>query len=255
VVDLRDLWPVKGSKTPPEKNLLYYLYGRNDVIPKFADLQDVFRQSNTSIDTLIYCEPTWANIGLRIRTKTIHNVDGRKVTARDTAIAFSEDREEMTKLAADARNAGVDTYGERSVLSSALYQSSMDEPLPIDYILSLRGNDYAVKNIPDIFIICLLSAETAMKRKASREKQDDCRFEVLEFQRRIAEKYGSEETKRMLNGFGSKVVYVDTEDPRTQENTERAAVKILQKARDGTLVDGVRYNFPIVDGARYNFQK
>ncbi|NQU79797.1 hypothetical protein HQ545_08580 [Candidatus Woesearchaeota archaeon] len=245
-IDLRLLWPSdEPDKIPAAKgNTLFDKYGTDDVIPKYEDLKQEFMKQGRSLNTIFTCEPTWAKTGLKIRKKAIHETLGRKYTARETAELYAEDRQKLiSKLIRPAILDGVDVFCERNFCSSIVYQSSMDNPLTVEEITSLESNKYAMRNAPHLYIICDVSADTAIKRKAGREKDDHCKFEVPEFLTRIEDRYRSEELKKMLNSHGSKVVYVNTDKPTTPEDTARAAIDILNLFRLGELKDGQRINY------------
>lgn len=248
VVDLRLLWPSdEDGKISGRQNMLNYLYKTDDVIPDFEKIRDHYRSNNEPLDAIICCEPTWAHVGLAIRKKIIHEVEGKSYTAKDTAQAYADDREELiTRLIRPAIINGVDVYCERNFCSSIVYQSSMDDTLGIDHILELKGNRFAGQNSPHLYVICDISAETAMQRVAIRKKQDACKFEVLPFQKRIAQKYTSNWLKQILNSYGSFVVYVNTDKPTNLENTKSAALHIVELFKSGELDDGERFNFDII---------
>jgi thymidylate kinase len=245
-IDFRELWPKDDSPAELNKiNMLSLIYGTTNVIPEFQTFSGYFDIARKPLDAIFICEPTFANTGLLIRTKKTHNVYGRHVTAKETAGLYADDRHELLpKLILPALEAGIDVFCERNVCSSIVYQSSMDDALSVDYILGREGNVFALKHSPDVYVICDLSADTAMERKNARtEKQDNCRFEVPEFQRRIEQKYRSDWLRGLLEGYGSKVVYVNTDRPTTLDDTRRAAVDVLLRYRKGVLVSGERFNF------------
>ncbi len=246
VVDLRLLWPSDEEDKihAGSNNILSVIYGTDDIIPDYEKLKLKCLSEGNAIDTIITCEPTWANIGLKIRKKIIHEVKGLDYTAKDAADAYAEDRRELiSKLVRPAILDGVDVFCERNYCSSIVYQSSMDNPLSVDDIVALEGNAYAIGNAPHLYVICDIGADTAMERKALRKKDDKCKFEVPEFQRRIEGKYRSPWLKSLLTSHGSMVVYVNTEKPTKKEETVKAALDILDKFRSGSLKDGEKFNF------------
>ncbi|MFH1064852.1 MAG: hypothetical protein V1729_07240 [Candidatus Woesearchaeota archaeon] len=248
-LDMRLLWPSdEEGKIPAEVgNSLYDIYGTDDIIPDYNMLKERYLHENGApLKTLFVCEPTWARIGLKIRKKIIHEVKGIGYTAKDAAEAYAEDRHELiSKLIRPAILDGIDVYCERNFCSSVVYQSSMDNPLSVDDIMRMQGNSYAAENSPHLYVICDLSADTAMERKAQRVKDDQCKFEVPEFQRRIEGKYRSEWLKALLNSYGSMIVYVNTDRPTSHEDTVSAALKVLEMFKEGKLSDGQKFNYPI----------
>ena len=247
VLDLRLLWPSDEPDKIPlgRTNALSEIYGTDDIIPKYEELQKFYEKTfRRRIDTIITCEPTWAGIGLQIRKKIIKTDADH--TAKDTADAFAQDRHNLiSRLIFPAIQDGVDVFCERNFCSSVVYQSSMDTPLSVEDILALEGNMYAARHAPHVYVICDISADTAMERKNARKKQDDCRFEVPEFMRKIEAQYRSPALKELLNSHKSMVVYVNTEKPTTPDDTDIAAREILRKLREGSLIDGARFNYNI----------
>jgi len=248
VVDLRLLWPSgdDGMQLGHE-NPLISIYQDNNIIPEYERIKEYYlKLAGRKIDVLITCEPTWANTGLKIRKKIVHEIKGVNHTAKDTAEAYAEDRHELiSKLIKPAILDGVDVFCERNFCSSVVYQSSMDTPLTVKDILRIEGNAYAAENSPHLYVICDLSADTAMERKDLRKKADECRFEVPEFQRRIEGKYRSEWLKDLLKSYGSVVVYVNTEKPTTHKDTTQAALKVVTLFKERELSHGQKFNYTI----------
>ncbi|MBN1544988.1 hypothetical protein JW898_06025 [Candidatus Woesearchaeota archaeon] len=249
IIDLRLLWPSNEERRIADggDNPLSAIYGTNDVIPEYGKLKSFFvGEDGKRIDVIFTCEPTWARTGLKIRNKLIHEVKGLDYTARDAAEAYAEDRQELiSKLIRPAILDGVDVYCERNFCSSVVYQSSMDNPLTVDHILALEGNRYAAGNAPHLYVICDVSAETAMERKSARDKKDCCKFETLEFQRRIEGKYRAGWLRELLESQGSCVAYVNTEKPKRPEDTVRAALAVVGLFRSGKLKGGQKFNYGI----------
>ncbi|MBU2561611.1 MAG: hypothetical protein KKD17_04890 [Nanoarchaeota archaeon] len=247
IIDLRLLWhsDEEGKVPSAQGNPLFAIYGIDDVIPEYGRLKEYFvRKDGRGIDVIFACEPTWARTGLKIRKKLIHEVKGLDYTARDAAEAYAEDRHELiSRLIRPAVLDGVDVYCERNFCSSVVYQSSMDNPLSVDQILALEGNSYAAGNAPHLYVICDVSAETAMERKSARDKKDCCKFETLEFQRRIEGKYRAGWLRDILESQGSQVAYVNTEKPTRPEDTIRAALAVVKLFRSGKLKHGQKFNY------------
>ncbi|MBT6519595.1 hypothetical protein HOK51_07135 [Candidatus Woesearchaeota archaeon] len=205
--------------------ILTRLYGTNNVIPYY----DHLKQEVGKLDLLVVCEPTWANVGLKIRNKIIHEIEGKDFSAADTAEAYALDRQELLlNLVLPAIYDNVDVGSERNVCSSITYQSTMDSAiLGVNQVLDYPGNVLAMKNSPDLYMICKISAATAMKRLAMREKKDEAKFEKLDFLGLLQEKYESEWLKDMLEQNGSMVAYVNTDEPKTVEDSIFQSVHIL----------------------------
>ncbi|MBW2971714.1 hypothetical protein KY359_01635 [Candidatus Woesearchaeota archaeon] len=249
IVDLRLLWPSNEEGRIPDgdDNPLSAIYGTNDIIPDYLKLKRHYEKvTGRGIDVIFTCEPTWARTGLKIRNKLIHEVKGLDYTARDAAEAYAEDRQELiSKLIRPAILDGVDVYCERNFCSSVVYQSSMDNPLTVEQILALEGNVYAAENAPHLYVICDVSAGTAMERKSERDKKDCCKFETLEFQGRIEGKYRAEWLRKLLESHGSMVVYVNTEKPTRPADTIAASLSLVRMFKAGRLEPGQKFNYDI----------
>jgi thymidylate kinase len=75
-------------------------------------------------------------------------------------------------------------------------------------------------------IIAVVSPETVMYRLNQREKQDRAIFEEINFQRKLEQRYNSQWLKNLFENHGSKVVYINTNFPKTKEDTEKETLKI-----------------------------
>jgi len=241
IIDLRLLWPtIVKEKVPAAKgNLLWEIYGKDDVCPAFKDISSAVN----NLDAIFVCEPTWEGLGLVIRHKAVHEVLGEDYGPKDTADLYARNRATLLeKLIIPARAAGVSIFSERNVVSSLVYQATMnDGSLSMYEIADLEGNALALNSSPDVYAICDVDPETAMQRKTLREKKDYCKFETVEFQQKIHEKYQSEWLMKFLEKHGSSVVYVNANDPRTAENTKHAGVEILIQHAHGVLKSGDRF--------------
>lgn len=177
---------------------------------------------------LLTCEPSFAGQGRRIREELIRT--GSKYSALEIAQAYSADRYEQYEqliLPFMKKNKRNLIFQERGVVSSIVYQPTharlKGESAPtLDHVLGLPGNKFCLDNAPEYLIIATLSANTAMKRLGKREKQDDAEFEKLRFQQTLVEQYEGNDLKSIFKQKGTKVIYINTDDPRTIEDTRQA---------------------------------
>jgi thymidylate kinase len=178
-------------------------------------------------DVIISSEPSFCYIGKAIRDELVR-ADGRKYSAMSLAQAFALDREILYKrVLLPALQRGVNVFQERGVLSSLVYQP-VQERIQLSELLRLPGNKLAVDNAPSLLMITTVSPETVMKRLGAREKKDNSIFDDISFQRKIDERYKSDWLRHLFENAGSKVVYLDTDEPKTVEETKAAALEIVK---------------------------
>ncbi|MBT7903249.1 hypothetical protein HN587_05280 [Candidatus Woesearchaeota archaeon] len=219
------------------------IYGTTDVCPAYEDLKKYFADSGIKLDSIILCEPTFEGVGLKIRNHATHEIEGLDVSAEDTAALYAYNRGILIpKTILPALQDGVHVISERSFVTSVVYQSIQDDgDLEVERIVQIPGNVLAIRNRPDVYIICDLDGLTAVKRLAMRKKQDKCKFENAPFLDAANTKYQSKWLREMLSGYGCKVVYLSTRDPRGPKDTERFSVEIIEQALEGRLVSGARF--------------
>ncbi|MBU0667353.1 MAG: hypothetical protein ABIC91_03945 [Nanoarchaeota archaeon] len=191
------------------------------VYPEFSDFE--------SFDALLTCEPTYAWTGLGLRDEMMAQ-NGRPYSAREIAEALSIDRAILyRRLLAPATLFNKWVFQERGNITSFVYQpihAKVDgENLSLRKIKSLPGNKLTLNSYPPgLLLIAICSAETAMKRKSSREKQDNCIYETKEYQELFINRYESRWLRRMYESRGTVVKYINTDNPSTEEDTKEKAV-------------------------------
>ena len=180
-------------------------------------------------DALVSCEPTFCFAGKAIREELVRT-SGRKYSARSLAQAFSLDREMLYQaVIIPALKAGKFVFQERGLISSLVYQP-VQERIQLSELLNLPGNRLAIQNAPSLLLIARVSPETAVKRLGLRAKKDNSIFDSLAFQRKVIDRYSSEWLRRLFEHHGSKVEYIDTDEPKSEEETRRETVEIVEKA-------------------------
>jgi len=200
-------------------DLREYWKEHND-IPELSELMEY--------DVICSAEPTFSMVGKVIREEIVRDND-RKYSGISTAHAFALDREILyRKLLIPAKNAGKIILQERGVVTSIIYQPIQLEKINLKDIINLPGNRLALKNAPDILILMKVEPVVVMNRLKQRGKKDHAIFENLLFQRKVEQRYESDWLKKLFVNFGSKVVYLDTNPPRTVEDTQENAAKIWQ---------------------------
>ena len=204
---------------------------------KVFDLREYWKEVNEipeaeklkEYDVIISSEPTHAEIGNIIRTEIVRT-NHRTYSALSTAQAFALDREILhKKLIIPALKEGKIILQERGVMTSLVYQPIQSERLTLQEILHLPGNKVALENAPDLLIITKIKPEAVIGRLNHRTKKDVAIFENLFFQRKIAERYESEWLKKLFENHGSTVIYLDTNQPKTPEDTKQDAIKVWEE--------------------------
>jgi len=207
---------------------------------KILDLRDYWKEHNeipeidevAEYDVICSAEPTFSMVGKVLREEIIRD-NKRKYSGLSTAHAFSLDREVLyRKLLMPARALGKIIIQERGVITSIVYQPIQLERLNLNDIINLPGNRLALKNAPDLLIITKVEPQVVMNRLASRGKKDHAIFENLLFQRKVEMRYESDWLRKLFEKYRSKVVYLDTNPPRTEEDTRLNAVKIWKEHMD-----------------------
>lgn len=212
ILDLREYWQ------------------EHNTIPEVEDVQEY--------DILVSYEPTSCLIGKAIREEIIKKNEKRKYSGLSTAQAFSLDREILyKKLLVPALNAGKIVFQERGVISSLVYQPIQLEQITLIDIMRLPGNAFAIRNAPSLLIIIDIEPDIAIKRLKERKKQDDAIFEEILFLRKIAARYKSEWVKKVFEKSGTRIAYIDTNPPKTKEDTEQKVVEIWEDFnKENTLI-------------------
>ena len=54
-------------------------------------------------------------------------------------------------------------------------------------------------------------------------------FETSEFQKKIQERYESRWLRQLFEKYGSKVIYLDTNSPKTEQDTKINAMKLIEQ--------------------------
>jgi len=204
---------------------------------KILDLREYWKEQNTipeveeisEYDVICSAEPTFSMVGKVLREEIIRD-NQRKYSGLSTAHAFALDREVLyRKLLIPARKLGKIIIQERGVVTSIVYQPIQLERLNLKDVINLPGNRLALKNAPDLLIITKVEPQVVMNRLANRGKKDHAIFENLLFQRKVEMRYESDWLRKLFENYKSKVVYLDTNPPRTELDTKENAIKIWRE--------------------------
>ena len=186
----------------------------------------------SGFDAILSAEPTFSMVGKAIRNEMIRE-NNRKYSGWSLAYAFSIDREILYKrVIIPALNAGKHVFQERGVVTSIVYQP-VQEKIQLNELMKLPGNKLALDNSPGLLIISKIKPETVMARLGERQKRDNSIFENLSFQAKISERYSSEWLKSLFERQGSKLVYIDTDEPKTVSDTRLEATSVWESFVNG----------------------
>jgi len=200
---------------------------------KILDLKEYCKENNrlpkpeeiTGFNVIISCEMTNCWVGCALREEIVRE-NNRNYSITSTAHAFSLDREILYKrVIIPALKQGKYVFQERGVISSIVYQPVQGN-ISLTEIMRLPGNKLAIQNAPNLLIISQVAPETVMQRLNQRQKQDKAIFEEINFQRKLEQRYNSQWLKNIFENHGSKVAYLDTNFPKTSEETEKETIKI-----------------------------
>lgn len=200
------------------------------------DLRSYCREKNTfpeaeeiiQYDAVVSAEPTFCLVGRAIREELVRATD-RHYSAISLAQAFALDREILYKrVLIPAIKAGKYVFQERGISSSLVYQP-VQEHIQLSELIRLAGNRTALQFAPGLFVVATVKPETVINRLGKRSKKDYSIFDNLGFQRNIDARFRSEWLRQLFEQHGSKVVYLDTDEPKTVDDTQNDAVKVFEQ--------------------------
>ncbi len=199
---------------------------------KILDLREYWKThegfpDHSDYDVIISAEPTFTNIGKKIREKLIKN--GSEHSPQEIAKAFSDDRLELyQKTLLPALEAGKWVFQERGLVTSIVYQPLMENGPILEQVKALEGNKFCLEHAPDLLVITVVDPEVVIERLGQRLKKDDAVFEKLEFQKKAKKDYESTWLKELFETRGSKVEYLETNPPKTVEDTKRKIIELFE---------------------------
>lgn len=146
-----------------------------------------------------------------------------------TAWGYGLDREVLIKrVESPAIEIGLDIFKERSFSTTILYQANQKDGLSLDEVMAIPGNDIAKLYRPDLLIIPFVDdVKIAINRAAGREKDDNCRWEEIEFQIEVDKRYKSSWFREYFENLGTTVTYINTSG--TLEETHEQSVEVFMK--------------------------
>lgn len=195
-------------------NLNYY-YEERRSLPSFDEIY--------TSDVIVSEEPSPFYIGQALREEMLAQNE-RKYSSVSLAQAFALDREILyNRIIIPALKAGKFIFQDRGVITSLVYQP-VESKISLVDLMRLPGNRLALDYAPDLVILTIASPEQIMQRIEKRAKKSI--FENLLFQRKIVERYNSVWLKQMLENMNATVKYINTDSPKTVEDTSRETIQI-----------------------------
>ena len=205
---------------------------------KILDLKDYWRRKHTlpqpedlkAYDLIISAEPTFSLVGLAIRDEIVRH-NQRSYSALATAQAFALDRFILyQRIIIPALLAGKMVIQERGVTTSLVYQPIQKEALPLDKILSLEGNQLALKYQPDYLIVTVLDPQEAIRRLNKRKKKRDFAiFEKEKFLKQAQSRFKAAWFKNIFSRRGTRIFYLETTGAKTENKAE--AIRLLKRIK------------------------
>lgn len=174
---------------------------------KYPELEELKKY-----DFVFSCEPTYTGVGKVIREELVRT--GTNYPPRAIVEAFSLDRLVLyNKIIIPLLADGKVVIQDRGVSTSLAYQSLQNPEFTYEKIAEFVGNKLALEHRPDHLVIAKISAEKAAARLGSRlDKNDDAIFEKIDFLKKAAGVFYSDQYQNIFKEKGSAVHYLNTEN-------------------------------------------
>jgi len=186
-------------------------------VHKFWDENDFHPNPKEIIgnyDIILTSEPTFVGAGRVVRDELIAK-NGRTYSPESVAGGYSLDRWVLyEQLLLPVLEAGIDVYQSRSFSTSIVYQRQtaldLGREFSMDEIMKLPGNAFCYEHPMDFMIVPTIEdVSEVINRLDSRDKDDNCEFENLEFQLKLKEHYDSQEFREIFERKDVKLVSMD----------------------------------------------
>lgn len=184
-------------------------------------------EKTRAYDFIFSCEPTYTGIGKVIREELVKI--GADYSPRAIVEAFSLDRLVLyNKIIIPLLAGGKIVIQDRGVSTSLAYQHLQNPEFTYDKIAEFTGNKLALANRPDHLIIAKIPAAKAAARISNRfDKNDNAIFEKLDFLKKAAEVFYSDEYQKIFTDKGTKIHYLNAESEI--DIMKQEAVDLLKK--------------------------
>lgn len=168
-------------------------------------------------DFLLSSEPTHGWIGRAIRKEMFYD-NGRNYSEKSMLNAFALDRHILARrLTVPLRKAGKHIFQERSFATGLIQQARKGSDVTWDDILNHPDHQLILENLPDMILVVDIDPHFAaelMGKRPEEEKDHDV-YEELERQKEFAERYRSEEFRKLFEDRGVEVKYIKNDsDPK-----------------------------------------
>ncbi|MFH1790225.1 MAG: dTMP kinase [bacterium] len=165
-------------------------------------------EETRAYDFILSCEPTYCGVGSVIRDELIAKNTNYPPIA--IAQAYSLDRLVLyNRIIVPLLKQDKFIIQDRGISSSLVYQPLHDPTLTMNAVCDLLGNQLALKHCPEHLVIMDIDPEEAGARLMARsDKNDDSLFEKIEFQKKLAEKFMSDDFKSIFESRGCKIHYL-----------------------------------------------
>ncbi|MBD3281951.1 hypothetical protein GF391_04370 [Candidatus Uhrbacteria bacterium] len=179
---------------------------REHRLPSFDEIGDA--------TGLLAAEPTFCWVGKAIRDEIIAKREGEpRYDGWETAHAFAADRlVQFRRLVIPFLQNHPERLiiQDRSLASSLAYQPLQDNRLSTERMMELPGNQQTVAFYPTLLLLIRTEAAAAMARLEARtEKQDGVIFEEEDFQKKLVQRFLSDDVLGPFERAGSKIGAVD----------------------------------------------
>ncbi len=179
-------------------------------------------------DAIFSKEPSHADIGRAISEEIIFD-NKRDYSVISTAWAFALDREILyNRVIIPAIKQDKFIFQERGVITSIVYQPVQGR-ISLKEIVDMPGNRLALKYSPNLLVITKVEPRVVIQRLQREGRLEGAIFRKLNFQRKIDERYSSMWLKNLFERFKAKIVYIDTNPPKSVEDTKKEAIKIWEE--------------------------
>ena len=179
-------------------------------------------------DLIISEEPTYSRIGREIVDEMI-TANKREYSVTSTSWAFALDREILyNRVIIPALKLNKLIFQERGILTSLVYQPVQGR-ITLRELMEMPGNRLALKYAPNLLLVTKVDPKVVIERLQVDNRIGQAIFHTLNFQRTIEERYNSQWLKSLFERFNTRIVYVDTNPPKTVDETKLEARKILDE--------------------------
>ncbi|MFH1399068.1 MAG: hypothetical protein ABIG95_03075 [Candidatus Woesearchaeota archaeon] len=177
-------------------------------------------------DAIFSSEPSYGCMGRAISEEMLKNANDYSVVS--VAWAFALDREVLyNKVIITALKQGKYVFQERGVSSSLVYQPVQGR-ISFKELIQMPGNRLALKHAPNLLIITRVEPQLVVERMKEKGELQEGVFRRLSFQRKVDQRYASGWLKQLFERFKTKVVYLDTNPPKSIEQTKSEVLQLWQ---------------------------